>query len=59
MDWARGMHKVLLAIGKGELNSSGVSVEVEGVREGFTEDAPFVLEASVLDVGRRNGDNIP
>ena len=31
-----------------------------GVRswEGFAEDVPFVLEASVLDVGRTNGNNI-
>lgn len=27
-------------------------------REGLTEGVPFLLEAFVLEVGRRNGDNI-
>lgn len=53
MDWARGRHKVLLDIEKGEVNCSRVRIEVEGVREGFTEGIPFVLE-----VGRRNSNKI-
>lgn len=53
MVWARGMHKVLLGIEKGEFNCSRVRIVVEGVRGGFTEGVPFVLE-----VGRRNGNNI-
>lgn len=50
---------MLLDIEKGELNCSGVRAEAEGAREGSTEGVPFVSEASVLEAGRRTGDNIP
>lgn len=42
----------------GESDCSKVRARVEGGREGFTEGVLFVLEASVPEVGRRNGNNI-
>lgn len=42
----------------GESDCSKMRARAEGGREDFTEGVPFVLEASVPEVGRRNGNNI-